>query len=410
MSVSKVPSDDYCDYRSPLSTRYASKEMRYNFSDQNKFSTWRKLWIYLAKAEMYEDRGSVDDKGDVQITRKYLQSKKTTSTSVSPIQNESSNRGRKKILPICPPNGQVNPSVIKPTNHNCNATRYSTMLAISGMNDCLEDKGEKQQMVLTDVNDNVQLLNKQYHFQDKMQRKKEANSFPNFDMWSSNLMSTLSNSSTSPDSPLTYDSLDKFPTNSSHDWKNDAKYLSPSLFNGYQCSNDSDVSNCQPSFSTSKMVDQTRQIATAHGQNYPACYVLLQQPAYLYSKDVAAYPQSSAVIRHAHNCDCRSYQCNEQIGMRRSITDPGPISKKFDYDFWHGGILMKSGNGSAISRTTNIAASCYVKNYAPNLVVNFTPICPTAENVTASFDPFVANCSEKRPRPILKQEAARAQL
>ncbi|XP_058797841.1 adenylosuccinate lyase [Phymastichus coffea] len=44
---------EYCDYRSPLATRYASKEMRYNFSDQNKFSTWRKLWIYLAKAEMF---------------------------------------------------------------------------------------------------------------------------------------------------------------------------------------------------------------------------------------------------------------------------------------------------------------------------------------------------------------------
>ncbi|OWR53249.1 hypothetical protein KGM_210803A, partial [Danaus plexippus plexippus] len=25
--------------------------MQYNFSDQKKFSTWRKLWIYLAKAE-----------------------------------------------------------------------------------------------------------------------------------------------------------------------------------------------------------------------------------------------------------------------------------------------------------------------------------------------------------------------
>ncbi|XP_034934507.1 adenylosuccinate lyase isoform X1 [Chelonus insularis] len=43
---------EYQDYRSPLSTRYASKEMRYNFSDQNKFSTWRRLWLYLAKAEM----------------------------------------------------------------------------------------------------------------------------------------------------------------------------------------------------------------------------------------------------------------------------------------------------------------------------------------------------------------------
>lgn len=41
----------YSNYRSPLSTRYASKEMQYNFSDQKKFSTWRKLWINLAKAE-----------------------------------------------------------------------------------------------------------------------------------------------------------------------------------------------------------------------------------------------------------------------------------------------------------------------------------------------------------------------
>uniref|UniRef100_A0A669BW80 Adenylosuccinate lyase n=1 Tax=Oreochromis niloticus TaxID=8128 RepID=A0A669BW80_ORENI len=38
-------------YRSPLVSRYASKEMSYNFSDKKKFTTWRKLWIYLAKAE-----------------------------------------------------------------------------------------------------------------------------------------------------------------------------------------------------------------------------------------------------------------------------------------------------------------------------------------------------------------------
>ncbi|KAF9823314.1 hypothetical protein SFRURICE_019123 [Spodoptera frugiperda] len=51
----EIQNSEYCNYRSPLSTRYASKEMQYNFSDQKKFSTWRKLWIYLAKAEKLID-------------------------------------------------------------------------------------------------------------------------------------------------------------------------------------------------------------------------------------------------------------------------------------------------------------------------------------------------------------------
>ena len=38
-------------YISPFSTRYASDEMQYIFSDDNKFRTWRRLWIALAKAE-----------------------------------------------------------------------------------------------------------------------------------------------------------------------------------------------------------------------------------------------------------------------------------------------------------------------------------------------------------------------
>ena len=39
-------------YESPLSSRYASEEMLYLFSADKKFSTWRKLWVALARAEM----------------------------------------------------------------------------------------------------------------------------------------------------------------------------------------------------------------------------------------------------------------------------------------------------------------------------------------------------------------------
>ena len=39
-------------YESPLCSRYASNEMQYIFSPDKKFSTWRRLWVALARAEM----------------------------------------------------------------------------------------------------------------------------------------------------------------------------------------------------------------------------------------------------------------------------------------------------------------------------------------------------------------------
>ena len=38
-------------YENPLVSRYASKEMSFIWSPQKKFSTWRRLWLALAKAE-----------------------------------------------------------------------------------------------------------------------------------------------------------------------------------------------------------------------------------------------------------------------------------------------------------------------------------------------------------------------
>ena len=38
-------------YVNPLCTRYAGVEMQQIFSDDRKYSCWRKLWLYLAEAE-----------------------------------------------------------------------------------------------------------------------------------------------------------------------------------------------------------------------------------------------------------------------------------------------------------------------------------------------------------------------
>ncbi len=45
-------SDNYNSYESPFCTRYTSPEMQFIFSADKKFTTWRRLWVALARAEM----------------------------------------------------------------------------------------------------------------------------------------------------------------------------------------------------------------------------------------------------------------------------------------------------------------------------------------------------------------------
>ena len=52
---------DHSGYISPFSTRYASPEMQFVFSEDNKFRTWRRLWIALARAEQKQGLPITDE-------------------------------------------------------------------------------------------------------------------------------------------------------------------------------------------------------------------------------------------------------------------------------------------------------------------------------------------------------------
>lgn len=57
-------------YSSPLSERYASKEMQHIFSQDMKFTTWRRLWIALAETEM--ELGLKGEDGQPVITQDMI--------------------------------------------------------------------------------------------------------------------------------------------------------------------------------------------------------------------------------------------------------------------------------------------------------------------------------------------------
>ena len=71
-------------YISPFSTRYASDEMQYIFSDDNKFRIWRRLWVALARAEMKQGLTNITPEMVAE-----LEAHVTTSTMRSPSRGRS---------------------------------------------------------------------------------------------------------------------------------------------------------------------------------------------------------------------------------------------------------------------------------------------------------------------------------
>ncbi len=67
-------------YISPFSERYASPEMQYIFSQDKKFSTWRRLWIALAETEM--ELGLSQD-GKLVVTQEMIDEMKEHITDIN---------------------------------------------------------------------------------------------------------------------------------------------------------------------------------------------------------------------------------------------------------------------------------------------------------------------------------------
>jgi adenylosuccinate lyase len=79
-------------YVSPLSERYASKEMQYIFSPDMKFTTWRKLWIALAEAE--QELGLKDEQGKPRISDEQIEELKAF---VNDINYDVAKKQEKKV-------------------------------------------------------------------------------------------------------------------------------------------------------------------------------------------------------------------------------------------------------------------------------------------------------------------------
>lgn len=67
-------------YNSPLSERYASKDMQYIFSPDMKFRTWRRLWIALAETEM---ELGLSQNGKPVITQEQIDELKTYASDIN---------------------------------------------------------------------------------------------------------------------------------------------------------------------------------------------------------------------------------------------------------------------------------------------------------------------------------------
>ncbi|KAH0950787.1 hypothetical protein HN011_006939 [Eciton burchellii] len=362
----------------------------------------------------------VDDKGEVQITRKYVQSKKTGFSPSSSMQDDLKHFRKQQIRPICPPdndNGQNRAAA-------GDNSRYSSMLNVSSsmiMDDHSSLNSADNSKMMTDINDNVELSDRYCKKEDT-----DAESFRNFDIWNSNLVPPLS--PTDPSSLENHELSDKSLTESPPcDWTNNAKYWPPktSSFSGYQYPSESGnpPRPCYNYLSNKSKAEQSRPVAvdavryqaSASHQDQQAVapyYRLhpLHPSSYLYPNDAASYSQSSMRAAACANYEHRwSRWCNGRLDATINSQNPLTLEKRDECGFHCDGKVME--DNTALSAVPSFVQSNYAPAYAPSFVLNFAPMYAlnsnaAPRNATSRFIAAFGMASgdnEKRLRPILKQ-------
>ena len=87
----------YDRYTSPLSERYASKEMQYIFSPDKKFKTWRRLWIALAEAE--NELGLKNEHGEPAVTKEQIDELKANADNIN--YDVAKQREKEFVMMLC---------------------------------------------------------------------------------------------------------------------------------------------------------------------------------------------------------------------------------------------------------------------------------------------------------------------
>ncbi|XP_032669602.1 uncharacterized protein LOC116843346 [Odontomachus brunneus] len=387
-------------------------------------------------SNVYEDRGIVDSKGDVQITRKHLQFKKATYSSAP-----------KSLSPISPPDYNIKSSPSKDLHnssgsfskylpsssgspskniHSSIGTRYSNMLTMTAaLNNSLPDDPSNKTPDV-DAHSKVQLLDDHCDAVRDQIDLKDSNkdNFRNFDMWNSSLVSQLPRWSTSSNSSKNHVLSTKVLDVPGRSCESNMRYMPlNTLPTPYQYTNNIDILNCRDMYHylSNERIDYSQPIAAdiiphqlpLYRQNYPEASYVTPQPSvpsmvFQHPYDAAAY-EKYLIFNYSRNIPEIDMSSHIYLKNQSHVRDESvAVDRSFNLGKKKNDRRIRSAK--TLTKTENDFASLYISNVASSKIRPDTPKFTQkhARRVLSENTLFRTDINdERRLRPILKQTTDR---